>query len=317
MTNSSTIIVISVLISVLIMVIIGYLYTRFYMNKDLNLLRKNVDELYNRLNQLSSDQNINVRSGKSNKVIAANEGANKSPWETLSDDEKKKISVHQSILRKVADDMIRSIVSPWPIQSMANTIPAMPKIAERPLWEDLVNNHVTTIDKSFGEKFDEYQRLIMEYARELPLLAREIQRYLTLNPSGIVNDFESNSKESPREIIYKRDLLFTLINFRLGYIDRPEIKTEQKQKKLSRTGIVTTLYFGNTPVAIIPQSFSIEFNSRIKNIIESQESQDKYELELEKAVQLKDKITSLKEECTESLTVLIRSETLYGRCNLI
>ena len=63
MTSSASVIAASVLISIFIILIIGYLFNRFYLKNDLNLLRKNIDELYVKLNQVSSDD-IEFTSGR-------------------------------------------------------------------------------------------------------------------------------------------------------------------------------------------------------------------------------------------------------------
>lgn len=317
MTSSASVIAASVLISILIILIIGYLFNRFYLKKDLNLLRKNIDELYVKLNRVSSDD-IEFTSGRVKKEKDVVKGVKPyDSMESISEEEQKRKAVHQSILKKVAEDMIRSLVLPWPIQSMSNTIPAMPKIAERPLWDDLVRNHITGIDNLFGEEFEKYQKFIMEYASVLPVLAREIQRYLMINPSGIITEFESNPKDNPKEILYKSELIFSLVNFKLGFIHRPEVKSEVKQKKLSRAGSLITLSFDGNSVAIIPQPLWLEFNTRINDILESHDLHVNLQDEIEKAIALKDEISSLKEKCTESLTALINSDTLYGKCHLI
>ena len=317
MTSSAAVIAASVLISILIILIMGYLFNRFYLKKDLNLLRRNINELYERLNRVSSnDTKIISETGNREKDIVKGVKQEDST-ESLSDEEEKRKAVHQSILKKVAEDMIRSLVLPWPIQSMSNTIPAMPKIAERPLWDDLVRNHITGIDNLFGEEFEKYQKFIMEYASVLPVLAREIQRYLMLNPSGIITEFESNPKDYPKEILYKSEFIFTLVNFKLGFIQRPEMKGEVKQKKLSRAGSLTSLSFNGNSVVMIPQTLWSEFNVRINNILESRDLPVNLHDEIEKAIVLKEQISSLKEKCTESLTALINSDTLYGKCHLI
>ena len=317
MTNTASVIVLSVLISVIITMTIGYFFYKFYMRNDLNLLRRNINELFNKLDKVPLED-INLFSeGRINKKAMISDNKSENSLQNLSDEELKKKAVHQSIIRKVAEDMIRSLASPWPIQSMSNTIPAMPKITERPLWEDLVHNHMATIDDALGEEFEKYQKLIMEYASVLPVLAREIQRYLILNPSGISKEFESNFKEVPKEILYKSELIYKLINFKLGFTDRPEIKSELKQKKISKAGSLTTLSFDGYPVAIIPQGLWIEFNTRMNNILESHDLQINLHKEIEKAILLKEQIATLKEKCIESLTSLINSDTLYGKCNMM
>ena len=287
------------------------------MMNELNSLRKNINELYDRLNKVPSEDITLYSDDRINEKSMRSDNKSENSVQTLSDEELKKKAVHHSILRKVAEDMIRSLASPWPIQSMSNTIPAMPKIAERPLWEDLVHNHISNIDDAFGEEFEKYQKLIMEYASVLPVLARELQRYLILNPSGITKEFESNFKEVPKEILYKSELIYKLINFKLGFTDRPVIKTEIKQKKLLKAGSLTTLFVDGYPVAIIPQGLWNEFNTRVNDILESLELQNNLHRDIEKAILLKDQIAALREKCTESLTSLIESDTLYGKCNMM
>ncbi|MHB8361620.1 MAG: hypothetical protein ACYDDC_07460, partial [Thermoplasmataceae archaeon] len=178
----------------------------------------------------------------------------------------KKIKIHLGILKKVAEDIDKSIVDPWPIRSLNLEIPAIPKRNERPLWDDLVLNHLAYIDRNFPDYFDKYQEIVMEYSRFLLESLKSLEQYLHLQPSSLINhEIGEAVKEAPMNTIFKRELLFNLINYSLSFRNEPEIKIEKRIKKMVKGKSASVLYIDGNIEAIIPEN-EIDF---IMNAIQS------------------------------------------------
>lgn len=314
MTSFDAIILVASLLSIIISFLIAYILYRYWFLKESVILRNKISEIELMMRGSKSPFSLRNYSGSELERPGNDKQIQE---EIISEELKKKRDGHLQILKKVADDMIKSFVDPWPIASLSTVIPAIPKRNERPLWDDLSTNHLLSINMNFAEQYDRYNTAVLDYARHLPNLLRMFQSSLLLTPEGIVKDIDVNIKDSPDVILYRKEFLFGMINFRLDFRAEPDIKLERKVKRIGHGSSHSILYMDDIPMGIVPDGMNKNFSKAMESILNVDDEGVELANAVKQVMQLKESIIALKQEAVGNLNEFLKTDALSGGCSLI
>ncbi|MHB1493037.1 MAG: hypothetical protein ACYCR7_02920 [Thermoplasmataceae archaeon] len=315
MTSFDAIILVASLLSIIISFLMAYIVYRYWFLKESVTLRNKISEI--ELMMEGSKSPVSSLRDHSSSGLKRSGNDRQIQEEIISEELKKKRDSHLQILKKVADDMIKSFVDPWPIASLSTVIPAIPKRNERPLWDDLSTNHLSSINRNFAEQYDRYNTAVLDYARYLPNLLRMFQSALLLTPEGIVKDIDVNIKDSPDVILYRKEFLFGMINFRLGFQAEPDIKFERKVKRIGHGSSHSILYMDNIPMGIVPDGMNENFSKAMESTLNVDDEGVELASAVKEVMQLKKSIITLKQEAVRNLNEFLKTDALFGGCSLI
>lgn len=223
-----------------------------------------------------------------------------------------KMEKHYSTLRKVSKDMMESIIPPTKFQSFSDTYAPIPLIDEKPLWNDLVRNHIPSDQGNLYEMWGKYVELTAKYSHQKVESIKGIldkifgrTEYRRLDQSDINNSGETYYAAKP--------VLHILNNL---FFNEPEIQflleDGKKEKKLGRS---STLLVNNEEFIHGKTSEVMAFQSMFREILDTKN----YSIckETQKQKELKSEIDDIIKNIKKLLNWFIFEEDNMIQCKML
>ncbi len=145
---------------------------------------------------------------------------------------REKLEKHYVTLRKVARDMLESLVMPEPFVSISESHVAIPVMDERPLWIDLAKNH---IPPSRGEMYSKWSSYIEKMNRITEMKVKVLRAAENYLFAGLGYERVNGQDSEPGDKYYSVEGSFEILNS--IFYGRPLLMDTidgRKQKKSSK-----------------------------------------------------------------------------------
>lgn len=177
---------------------------------------------------------------------------------------REKLEKHYVTLRKVARDMIDSLVSPPPYTSPNDTHIPVPVINERPLWVDLARNHIPTEKGDLLNRWADFVDTMNKITVMKTRAFRNVENYLF---GGLNFTRKDGIKSEPQENVYSTDALLKLMNS-IFFNEKLKIEvTDSKRgKKLAKT---MSLFLGDSNLVMGNADEISSIEAKINSLLNS------------------------------------------------
>ena len=223
---------------------------------------------------------------------------------------------HAKILRKVAMEIEKSCVDAAPVVSRSPTIPPIPNRNERPLWVDFVNTHMKSVTDHFPYLLDSFRDEMEKYSINVAKAIKEVEDYLGFDPANIIYDITNKQpRYDEKSVFYSNELIFTIINAVLGFIEEPEIKTERRIRKGSKTSDTEQIFLNGKLCAAVPETFANSIIEKISSLVSGYVPDGM--LSLLESRKNRDNISTIRNEIAMNIEkFMTRNEEIYA-CKFI
>ena len=223
-----------------------------------------------------------------------------------------KMEKHYSTLRKVSKDMMESIIPPTKFQSLSETYAPIPLIDEKPLWNDLVRNHIPSEQGNLYEMWGKYVELTGEYSHQKIESIRGILEKIFGRTEYRKLDRSDNAVNGDTYYTVK-PVLHILNNL---FFDEPEIQFQiedgKKEKKLGRS---SSLLINNEEFIHGKTSEVMAFQSMFREILDTKNYSICRETQRQK--ELKSEIENIIKSIRKLLNWFIFEEDNMIQCKML
>ncbi|MGP6239454.1 hypothetical protein ACNF40_03435 [Cuniculiplasma sp. SKW4] len=223
---------------------------------------------------------------------------------------REKLEKHYVTLRKVARDMIDSLISPPPYTSPNDTYIPVPVINERPLWVDLAKNHIPSEKGDLLNRWADFVDTMNKITVMKTRVFRNVENYLF---GGLNFTRKDSIKSEPQENVYSIDALLKLMNS-IFFNEKLKIEvTDGKRGKKLAKSVLLSLGDSNLVSGSNDEISSIE--AKINSLLNSEEQ---YTVEgMNELVELLKNAEKTKSEITDTLNWFIFDNSEMKMCEMV
>ncbi|MGP6206970.1 hypothetical protein ACNF42_02905 [Cuniculiplasma sp. SKW3] len=223
---------------------------------------------------------------------------------------REKLEKHYVTLRKVARDMIDSLISPPPYTSPNDTHIPVPVINERPLWVDLAKNHIPSEKGDLLNRWADFVDTMNKITVMKTRVFRNVENYLF---GGLNFTRKDSIKSEPQENVYSIDALLKLMNS-IFFNEKLKIEvTDGKRGKKLGKAVLLSLGDSNLVSGSNDEISSIE--AKINSLLNSE---GQYTVEgMNELVELLKNAEKTKSEITDTLNWFIFDNSEMKMCEMV
>lgn len=223
---------------------------------------------------------------------------------------REKLEKHYVTLRKVARDMLESLISPPPYISPSDTHIPVPIMDERPLWMDLSRNHIPVGKGDIFAKWSEYVEEMNRITVTKTRVFRSVEAYLF---GGYSYPRIEASQEDGRDNFYTVDGMLLLLNsIYFNGQAKLEITDGRRQKRISKNPV---LMLDGTPFAKGKSDEISSIEAKVNNLMNTDEN---WNVEgMDELMELLRKVETIKNEISATLNWFIFDNSEMKMCEMV
>ena len=206
---------------------------------------------------------------------------------------RERLERHYVTLRRVARDMIDSLISPPPYTSPNDTHIPVPVIDERPLWVDLARNHIPSSTGDLMGRWADFVDSMNKITVTKTRVFRNVENYLF---SGLNLTRKDSLRSDSQENSYSAEALIKLMNvIYFKENSKIEVADSKKGRKVSRN---MSIFIGDLNLVSGSSEEVSSIEAKINALLSAEgtynvEGMNELSELLRNAEKLKDDITSI------------------------